>query len=58
VTIKAYDAISEKEVTLRLSGYPAMVFQHEYDHLDGVLYYDRIDKKEPFREDPEAVRIE
>ncbi len=23
-------------------GYPARVFQHEYDHLDGILFIDRI----------------
>ncbi|MDE6660253.1 MAG: peptide deformylase, partial [Anaeroplasmataceae bacterium] len=27
-----------KTVTLKLEGYPAIVFQHEYDHLDGILY--------------------
>ena len=25
-----------------LSGYTARVIQHEYDHLDGVLFIDRI----------------
>lgn len=25
-----------------LKGFPATVFQHEFDHLDGVLYIDRI----------------
>jgi len=25
-----------------VSGYPAIVFQHEYDHLDGVLFIDKI----------------
>lgn len=24
--------------TMTLIGYPAIVFQHEYDHLDGILY--------------------
>lgn len=31
-----------KTVTLRLEGYPAIVFQHEYDHLDGILYTDKM----------------
>jgi len=57
VTIDAYDALSKKNVRLKLQGYPAIVFQHEYDHLDGVLYYDRIDPKDPFYEDPDAVAI-
>lgn len=58
ITIKGYDAVSDKEVTLKLTGYPAIVFQHEYDHLDGVLYYERIDKNNPFNVDEEAVRID
>ena len=58
ITMKAYDVISHKDVTLKLTGYPAIVFQHEYDHLDGVLYYERIDQKDPLKEDPDAIRIE
>lgn len=58
VTIEAYDVLSDKNVRLRLSGYPAICFQHEYDHLDGVLYIDKIDKKDPFHVDPVAVMIE
>ena len=26
----------------------AIAFQHEIDHLDGILFYDRINKKKPF----------
>ena len=37
-----------KEVVLSLSGYLAVVFQHEYDHLDGILFVDRINKSNPF----------
>lgn len=37
-----------KETLLSLSGYLAIVFQHEYDHLDGILFVDRIDKANPF----------
>jgi peptide deformylase len=29
-----------------LVGYPAIVFQHEYDHLDGILYTSKMYKKE------------
>lgn len=31
-----------RPVRLRLKGYLARVFQHEIDHLDGVLYTDRL----------------
>ncbi|MFP6781420.1 MAG: peptide deformylase [Gammaproteobacteria bacterium] len=30
------------ELELELTGFPATVFQHEFDHLDGKLYIDRI----------------
>lgn len=33
-----------RDVLLKLSGYPGIVFQHEYDHLLGVLFVDK--KKE------------
>ena len=58
ITIKGFDVVTNKEVTLKLHGYPAIVFQHEYDHLDGILYYDRINKKDPLYKDPDAVCIE
>lgn len=31
-----------KEVTETFEGYPAIVFQHEYDHLSGTLFVDTI----------------
>lgn len=31
-----------KTVTLKLEGYPAIVFQHEFDHLDGILFTDKM----------------
>ena len=40
VTLLGYDAITNKNVCLRLSGYEAAVVQHELDHLDGVLLHD------------------
>jgi len=36
------------EVKLKLSDYMAIIFQHEYDHLQGKLFTDRIDKFNPF----------
>ena len=27
---------------MTLEGFEARVFQHEYDHLDGVLFHDRM----------------
>ena len=33
----------------------AVAFQHEIDHLDGILFVDKIDKKNPFK-DKELMR--
>ena len=33
-----------KEVEIEANGLLARVFQHEYDHLDGILFIDRIEK--------------
>jgi len=57
VTFKAFDLLQNKEITMKLDGYEAIVFQHEYDHLVGHLYYDHIDKKNPFKEISNAIII-
>ena len=36
------------QTTLALKNYLAVIFQHEYDHLFGVLFFDHIDKFNPF----------
>ncbi|CAH2716500.1 Peptide deformylase 2 [Neobacillus rhizosphaerae] len=46
VTVKGINLAGE-EVKLRLKGLPAICFQHEIDHLNGVMFYDHIDKHDP-----------
>ncbi|WP_322924831.1 peptide deformylase [Paenibacillus campi] len=48
VTVQAYtpDGVPFK---LKLKGFSAIVFQHEYDHLNGVMFYDHINQQDPFR---------
>ncbi|KAJ8749855.1 hypothetical protein K2173_013770 [Erythroxylum novogranatense] len=41
VKIDARD-IGGARYTVNLSGLPARIFQHEYDHLQGVLFFDRM----------------
>ena len=41
ITIKARDP-KGKEIRLKAEGWFARILQHEIDHLDGVLYTDRI----------------
>src|SRR5690606_40685616 len=45
ITITGYDVNTEQEVKLRLKGLPAIVFQHELDHLNGVMFYDRSEER-------------
>lgn len=48
VRFQTYDFVTKKIKTIKkvLEGYPAIVFQHEYDHLDGILYTDKMYKVE------------
>ena len=43
-----YDVDGNKH-TIRLREELAIAFQHEYDHLDGILFYDKIDKNNPYK---------
>ena len=55
INVRAYDASGAK-LDFDLDGYPAVVVQHECDHLDGVLYVDRIEDKARFGFEEEANR--
>lgn len=57
ILVKAYEVKEQKEIVITARGYEAIVLQHEIDHLNGVLFYDHIDKKDPFKQLPNAVRI-
>ena len=57
IKMKAYDHISKQNVLLSLKGYVAIVLQHEYDHLFGVVYYDHINKNNPTDTSDGAVEI-
>ncbi len=55
VNVRAYDETG-KQVDFDLDGFPAVVMQHECDHLDGVLYVDRIEDRTRFAFEEEANR--
>ena len=48
VVVKGLDEMG-KAVRHRVEGYLARVFQHEIDHLDGILYTDRLTDPETFQ---------
>ena len=43
----AYDALRNEDIMITAVGYDAVVLQHEYDHLEGKFYYDRINPMNP-----------
>ena len=48
IKVEYYDMDGNK-ITKRFREELSIVFQHELDHLNGILFYDRIDKKNPFK---------
>ena len=47
IRVKALDRYGKK-LDLRLKGWTARIFQHEIDHLDGVLFIDKLTAAENF----------
>ena len=54
ITVEYYDEHGEKQ-TVRVREEIAVAFQHEIDHLNGILFVDKIDKKDPFK-DKDKIR--
>ena len=48
VTMEAYD-IEGRKINVRAREELAICFQHELDHLNGILFIDHIDKKNPYK---------
>lgn len=44
IDVEFYDVEMRKH-KMRLRGFEAVVFQHEFDHLNGILYTDRLTKE-------------
>lgn len=57
ITVKAFNLDGE-EYKMRLKGLPAIAFQHELDHLNGVMFFDHINPDNPFAEIDNATAIE
>lgn len=49
VTVEGYDELGNK-IRVRAREELAIAFQHEIDHLNGILFYDHIDKNDPFKD--------
>ncbi len=57
IVVEAYDVKAKQNVRITARGYDAIVLQHEIDHLNGILFYDHIDKVNPNKSIPGAVEI-
>ncbi len=49
VTVEGYDEKGNK-IRVRAREEVAIAFQHEIDHLNGILFYDHIDKNNPYKD--------
>lgn len=49
ITVKAYDE-NGKEFTIRVREDLSVAFQHEIDHLNGILFTDHINPKCPYKD--------
>lgn len=49
VTMEAYD-MEGRKIHVRAREELAICFQHELDHLNGILFVDHIDKKNPYKD--------
>lgn len=49
VTLSGYD-IDGNPIKIRGREELAIAFQHELDHLDGILFFDKIDKTDPYKD--------
>ena len=54
VTFEAYD-LEGRKINVRAREELAIAFQHELDHLNGMMFTDHIDPKNPFK-DKEKMR--
>lgn len=55
ISVVYYDTLGNKQKK-RLKNFPAIVVQHEIDHLNGVMFYDRIDPENPLAL-PEGLEV-
>lgn len=53
-----YTSMEGKLIKEKISGWQARIIMHEYDHLEGILFIDRLDKEEQDKLKPTLENIE
>ena len=56
VTIKGFN-LQGKPIKIKAEGWLARIFQHEIDHLDGILFIDRALKVWKVKAEPSEVKV-
>ena len=56
ITVKFF-TVDGEEKKLRLKGFPAVAFQHELDHLNGIMFFDHINDANPFSQVPNSFPL-
>jgi peptide deformylase len=57
ITVAGTD-LEGKSVQLRLKGIAAICFQHEIDHLNGIMFYDHINPEDPYAIPENSIAVE
>ncbi|MGE7876889.1 peptide deformylase [Peribacillus muralis] len=57
ITVVGTD-LEGKSIQLRLKGIPAICFQHEIDHLNGIMFYDHISQEDPYAVPDNSIAVE
>ena len=57
VTVKAMD-LNGRSIRIKAENYLARVLQHEIDHLDGILFVDRMDESAELQPDSDEDDVE
>lgn len=58
IRVRGYDLLREQHVEIKAHGYLSIVLQHEIDHLNGIMFYDHINKEEPWKPIENALLID
>ena len=57
ITVDYLNKEGEKK-RLKLRGFNAIVVQHEIDHINGIMFYDRINQENPFQTDDNLLLLD
>ncbi len=57
IIVEAINLYDNQKITIEADSFLSSCLQHEIDHLNGILFYDRINKFNPFYSKPEWEEI-